>query len=55
MRIESSDSEPEELETAVVHSQVTLVPDTVSTPNEVDVVLDTKKIIQSYCDQIIGL
>ena len=43
-RIVSSDSEPEELETAVVHSQVTLVPDTVSTPNEDNVVPEAKRV-----------
>ena len=44
MRIVSSDSEPEELETAVDNSQVTLGPNTESTPNEENVVLVAKRV-----------
>jgi uncharacterized C2H2 Zn-finger protein len=44
MRIVSSDSEPEELETAVDHSQVTTGTDTVSTPGEEEVIVETKRV-----------
>jgi hypothetical protein len=43
MRIMSSDSEPEELE-RTANSQVTLVPDTVSTHNEEHVVMEAKRV-----------
>ena len=42
--VSSSDSEPEELETAVVHSQVTTVTDTLSTPGVEELIVETKRV-----------
>jgi hypothetical protein len=40
----SSDSEPEELETAAFHSQGTLAPNTMSDLNEEDVTMEAKRV-----------
>jgi uncharacterized C2H2 Zn-finger protein len=44
MRLVSSDSEPEELETAVVHSQATTVTDTLSTLGVEELIVETKRV-----------
>jgi len=44
IRMVSSDSEPEELETAVVHSQISTITDTLSAPGVEELIVETKRV-----------